>query len=360
MSMRKCNSSWSAVLIDNNWYLVNQAWACASGTLGERSSWKLVENLRTRSSHSRTNVLPCNDFFFLTDPVQLIHMHFPDDEQWQLLARPVSIGEFNRMAFLRHYFFDVGLTTQSHSQCRVESDNGETEIRLGIPPENALQFTYDIFKADEDNSFYETEENDYDKFVFMEQTKNALSLKVTFPCKGTFRLRVFAKKLDTSTTKIGRNERVEFNHVCSYLLNNSLKKVGCKKLPVNERKLWGPGADTKLAGLSTILPTNGELLAQDGQARIRMKCNEQLDFKAILKSANNPKLNLFRFLLHSVEKGEVIFSMRFPEHGCYSLQISIKRKAKDSYHFQAACSFLIKSYCGHADSTPYPPLPTGK
>ena len=38
-----------------------------------------------------------DEYYFLTDPEEFIYNHFPDEEHWQLLVRPVTKLEFEVM-----------------------------------------------------------------------------------------------------------------------------------------------------------------------------------------------------------------------------------------------------------------------
>lgn len=50
-----------------------------------------------------------DDFYFLTDPEELIDSHFPDEEKWQLLDTPIPLEEFGRRVFKTSAFFTMGL-----------------------------------------------------------------------------------------------------------------------------------------------------------------------------------------------------------------------------------------------------------
>lgn len=50
-----------------------------------------------------------DDFYFLTDPDEFVHSHFPDEKKWQLLDVPISLEEFERRVFKTSAFFSFGL-----------------------------------------------------------------------------------------------------------------------------------------------------------------------------------------------------------------------------------------------------------
>lgn len=50
-----------------------------------------------------------DDFYFLTDPEDFVHSHFPDEREWQLLDTPLSLEDFERGVFKTSAFFSLGL-----------------------------------------------------------------------------------------------------------------------------------------------------------------------------------------------------------------------------------------------------------
>ena len=56
-----------------------------------------------------------DEFYFFTDPDEFIYNHLPQDEGWQLLARPVTKDEFQVLAnliYLVHGILSIGLNSR--------------------------------------------------------------------------------------------------------------------------------------------------------------------------------------------------------------------------------------------------------
>lgn len=70
--------SWNAVYIYGTWCLIDAHWA-ARRIIGKQAS--------TEEFHYQLD-----EYFFLTEPAQLIFTHFPDDQKWQLLERQVGFS----------------------------------------------------------------------------------------------------------------------------------------------------------------------------------------------------------------------------------------------------------------------------
>lgn len=107
--------------------------------------------------------------YFMPDPEEFIYEFFPNEPAWQLLPRPITMSQFERLPFVRSLFFRYGLHfTDPHIQSVVHaSASGAATISIGMNREakNNLIFHYNL-------RFYDTEETE------AKQTFN--SLKITF------------------------------------------------------------------------------------------------------------------------------------------------------------------------------------
>jgi len=92
--------AWSAVKIEERWYLVDVTWD--SGFVnGDR----FTKQLRT--------------VYFLTPPEVFSADHFPEDAAWQLRERPLSRGEFIRQPMMQPSFYAEGLKLRSPDRSQV-------------------------------------------------------------------------------------------------------------------------------------------------------------------------------------------------------------------------------------------------
>lgn len=88
-STKKPNHSWLAVSIDGEWRFVDPTWA--SGFINGRAFEPRF-----------------NWDYFLIDPQELILSHFPEESEWQLLDRPMSRREFERMPLVPRHIVNAG------------------------------------------------------------------------------------------------------------------------------------------------------------------------------------------------------------------------------------------------------------
>ena len=138
---------WNAVLIGDHWRFINAYWGtCAESASDDKSVYNEEE------SENRV-YYNCDENYFLTDPDQAVATHLPKTPEWQLKAKPVRTGEFEKMAFVKDRYFNLKLRTVSHHQCVVRSDTGEVELKFGLPRHKALNidFQYLLFRTKDDS-----------------------------------------------------------------------------------------------------------------------------------------------------------------------------------------------------------------
>ena len=77
--------AWNAIKLNNKWILVD-------------STWGTSEEIET------------SEFYFDINPKFSIITHFPENNKWQLLEKPLSLEEFNKSQFVKPIWFKVGFT----------------------------------------------------------------------------------------------------------------------------------------------------------------------------------------------------------------------------------------------------------
>ncbi|HEX2205684.1 MAG TPA: transglutaminase domain-containing protein [Longimicrobium sp.] len=81
--------NWNAVKVDGEWIALDASWG-AGDVMG------------------RDFVRRPREFYFDPDPAKLIWSHWPAEPRWQLLERPLSQREFDRLPFTPRDFWDLG------------------------------------------------------------------------------------------------------------------------------------------------------------------------------------------------------------------------------------------------------------
>ncbi|MBX9852368.1 MAG: hypothetical protein K2X86_11505 [Cytophagaceae bacterium] len=94
------NHAWNAVKINGKWYLLDATWS--SG--------------RKTNHNKTTNEEDFEEFYFCPDPADFIYSHFPEEEKWQLLDKPVTRKEFFNLITPYPQFFYSDISNLSYNQ----------------------------------------------------------------------------------------------------------------------------------------------------------------------------------------------------------------------------------------------------
>jgi len=162
------NHGWNAVQIDGQWRLLDCSWG--AGHCDESGRF-----VRRFTPH-----------YFLTPPGVFVDDHFPSDPRWQLLQPPISKDEYLRRAQVRPPFFDHGLRLVSHHSARI-SAGGSVAVTIGTPPETYLTA-----------SVYRNGRPIGEQCAFAQRSAEGYVIQASFPSKGEYVLRVFARRGDAT------------------------------------------------------------------------------------------------------------------------------------------------------------------
>lgn len=348
-------SSWTAVLVDNTWRLLDINWS-SKYVSGERhEDWKLIDDPvddEAAQTTRRAEFYQHDETYFLTSPEVLVYSHLPDDERWQLLARPVTRQEFVSMAHLSGHFFRYGLRLASHRQCEVWAKNGEVTIKLGLPSGAKYKFAYRLWVSTRDKrkmAMYK--DTALKRYVFMYHANGLLQCKIQFPVHGKFKLELSC--LDRATTPAEQH----YTLVCAYIINVYQAKKDVKPLPENNRDEWGPGCDLDDVGINPVSHTDGAAQMDDaGEIAMAFVARKDIEFLPTLHSNGRTKEQMHDYMCYGIENGRIAINAKAPEAGQYALNLYARQRgaADDSGSMPNVCSYLLFAPKPAADPTPFP------
>jgi transglutaminase/protease-like cytokinesis protein 3 len=107
--------AWNAVLINNKWQLLDPTWA--SGT---------VDNAVTMFTKKY------NNFYFLTDPVQMFNDHYPSDIKWALFPNPPNRQQFYSYPFFHEDFYTSKIISYKPANGVVEVTIVNKTVRIEL------------------------------------------------------------------------------------------------------------------------------------------------------------------------------------------------------------------------------------
>ncbi|WP_178371832.1 transglutaminase domain-containing protein [Cnuella takakiae] len=115
----RSNHSWNAVMIENNWYLVDATWAAGYvGYFGD------------------TFIRSYDNRYFLAAPQQFIEDHYPEDPFWTLLPQLQQLPEFNRSPFRHSGYVRQHIIGYAPYEGILEAEVGDTlhfELESNMP-----------------------------------------------------------------------------------------------------------------------------------------------------------------------------------------------------------------------------------
>ncbi len=160
------NHAWNAVKLNGKWQLIDSTWGA-----GYLENGKYVREF--------------DDHYFLTPPEEFIYDHFPEDQKWQLLERPLSKEEFEDLVYLKSAFFNLGLKLANQND--IIFSNGRANVTISAPK--------DVYVTAKLKSLNEspTPGKAYGSPVLVRRDKEQYVIKLLPPSPGDYILRVFGR-----------------------------------------------------------------------------------------------------------------------------------------------------------------------
>lgn len=107
------NHSWTAVKLNNQWYLCDATWASGAIDINAKSFVKKYD-----------------DAYFLADPKYFICNHYPTDAKWTLLENPPSRAAFLNAPIIYSASYKHKILPQSPDQFEVKAKNRKLVIEV--------------------------------------------------------------------------------------------------------------------------------------------------------------------------------------------------------------------------------------
>jgi hypothetical protein len=155
--------AWNAAKIKGRWYLIDATWD--SGSVSREKGF--TKGYRT-------------DYLFPPAAV-MIEDHFPDESTWQLLAKPLTLGEFLRQPMLTPSFQAADYVLLSPTRAQNEADSTAVAI-VENPARHWLMASLESNGQQVGRTGYST-------------NNKTARLEFPIPAKGTYRLKMYSNKV---------------------------------------------------------------------------------------------------------------------------------------------------------------------
>ena len=160
------NHDWNAIKLRNKWYLLDITW-------GEG-----------HSIHNKY-VKEFNPFYFCTPPKYFIYQHFPNDEKWQLLDKPISEKEYIDMINYKANFFTYGFTEIIPNKSVVNINNNQYNMKVYFEKNENLRLKINLYF--ENNK----DENIGKENCIVDKKDNYFDVIFNLPQKGLYNVRLY-------------------------------------------------------------------------------------------------------------------------------------------------------------------------
>ncbi|XP_013402730.1 uncharacterized protein LOC106168267 [Lingula anatina] len=364
MDPNEVNGSWNAVYVDSgddshhhDWRFVHIFWGTQAVVGFDTGKWTLVEkdgekkNQKGEQSQGKA-VFQINDFWFFTDPEAMIYRHLPeeDSQAWQLLASPLSFEEFVAQPYLRDRFFDLNLSIERGSKCRITTENGKAEAVISIPKgkSKSIVFQYELFSCSGGTGTL-------DRFVAPEirQDTDQYVIPMRFTTAGDYKLDIYAKE-------IGVYRFFKWATCYRIICPEPVPKenvVDNQPYPLKPQNgYFGPGFHVNDLGISAETHKRGVVDADTGEVEIRFKTKPETGVQMVqprLVSNQVHSAVLQDFVEHKKEANEDVYTVRVPEKGEYALELFAQQGNKDQSTQTNVCNYLLRCNDENLQATPF-------
>lgn len=269
------------------------------------------------------------EHYFFTNPWELISTHMSNEDHWQLMEETVTMAEFEKQAFIRERFYQLGMKMLSaeYDKCSIDSENGETKLEFSLPNDRSkyYSFKYMLYRCDSTAENRTKLDKILDRFVIFEHREDSLSFTFQFPIKGEFKLQMYG--LDKNDASLNT-----YDLICMYALNI---KESEKYLPLPDFPAigWGASLVSQACGVIPMSHKYATITTEDGKLQIVLKAKDKHQLRISLRNPFVNKVNLDNYAMLRSNDDEFVIETRLPQKGSYALKIFAKTTF-DSENYQ--------------------------
>ncbi|KAK6031401.1 hypothetical protein OSTOST_02450, partial [Ostertagia ostertagi] len=262
-----------------------------------------------------------DDHYFMTDPEEFIYEFLPHDPNWQLLPRPLTLKQFERIPFVRSLFFKYGLSfVDNKLESTLYTDKtGATSVAIRLPEKSgdSLIFHYNL-------KFFDSEDTTINglslkRFVMQSVSNGVVTFRVHAPTTRPLLLDIFANSVSSAHYLTG--QPIKFKSVCKFKIICDSLQVIMVPLPECASGEWGPAKATRLFGLQPV--SHFDAIVNAGRSvEIKFRTTKRLcEVVAALHRNRTDDRVLQKYCRTHFNGDQVSIQIDFPEEGQYGLDI---------------------------------------
>ncbi|XP_021365663.1 hillarin-like [Mizuhopecten yessoensis] len=352
------NCVWNAIYVEEAWHIVHPFWICrcivgktVGGWIKLEADGKAIGRKEKELIGVMKNAF--EEYYFMTNPAELVYMCHPSEERWQLLEKTITQQQFLDQAYVLPPFFGLGMVMKSRDACVYEAKNGEVKIDIEAPAKNAnaINMWYEFLLKEGSNEKSLEEQfllsmESMPRLVAMLRCGERWKIRVRFPIEGTYKLRLYGAPNKTPLLLLG-----EFRLDCTS------RRKECIPLPIDPKVVgFGPGPAADVSGLLFPSHRNGIYpLSKNKEMRFTFHLEEEAS-KSVQVTTDLITSKYVKgkgqFEQHSLKssvktvvnrrKRELSITFAIAENGEYALTISTT-KTVSSASYRNVCNYLVSS-----------------
>ncbi|CAD5126883.1 DgyrCDS14906 [Dimorphilus gyrociliatus] len=336
---------WNIVKINGFWYLCNPLFASRAIIQAEKK-YSLIQLFFKKKDHSTKLEYNYNEGYFLQNPEEFIYSHFPAFSKYQLLAREVTLQEFQDMAYLRPTFFQHKLGIISHPKCIVFAEQSRNEILIGTNKEFPVRFDGEIFISDQtvlDAHLAQQIQNETinpNLYVaaFQNRDKSLLIIRLRLPQTAKYKLRIRVSRDDI------KNKKNNYQWCTDYIIEYKKRdNISVPPFPMTSLYELGPNYIARECNFTNMFPLLGMYTSPNkNYTEIHFNGDDnEYEFYVIITSMKHSSFSLRKYCISMFENGLGLIRFFFPSEGEYGINI-FGQKRKIDYHCNCLCIKLVE------------------
>lgn len=309
--IKDTNHAWNGVQVNGEWFICEPTWG--AGYLGADLIF-----------HRSPDVA-----MFLLDPEYAICSHYPVDEQWQLLDKPISKEEFEKLVVPSGRIHQMGVELLSHKESVYDiGDADNIEIMFYSP-------SLKILRGDLKN--LSGKEHEGRKWTqLLPSGVNQVKLKAQFPAPGKYKLNLYVRD------EVSNNK---WHHGVEYVIHTN------KGVERNRGGFPQLGSEFYEAGFHLDHPFEN-IVSEDGKACVSLhnynsqisRISGHLEIEGKEKKLKK-EFNGFSFCFSEKTNNGFQVQVHCPLAGEYTLKIFAKY-FDEGYSDTYVCTYYINALSG--------------
>ncbi|KAK3606244.1 hypothetical protein CHS0354_037921 [Potamilus streckersoni] len=335
--LRMMRNIWNSVYVASEWRLVFPLWsftavtgACKGNLILVEDAGKAVRKEEVASEGSQITRL--NEYYFLTNPAEFIHIAYPDDIKWQLISQPWTFEKFAEIPYCDQEYHRQEINIKSGFLGSLTSNGGECDVI--VQGKKDIYFTYKLYFNQKESGKKISEDLQLTNYVLIMRESDCWHFQVRFPEIGVYKLEI-----------LGGGKKSTHQSLCEIKMTCPEVKENCRPVPLNPAIGFGPCIDTERAGLKAISYSRAKVDVRRQQGTVvSFHLLRQVKVEARLHHIEYTCAELQTYIDQKIFQNEVKIKVAVPKGGEYALQINTKDDEDElASDFVNACNYLLSN-----------------